>query len=368
MTTIKVCALETDIKNWPAGDQTELGERGLNASGGQKARISLARAVYANTDILLLDDPLAAVDVRTCRILWYDLILNHLDKLGKTVLIATHATHLVASSSSSVDKVLVMNNGKLADFGSVSDVINRGNLRVHTSQNDEVNDEAEDVNNKSEDFTLDSKTKTFDESNTNVDKSIDTPKVENNVSIDVDEASKIKIPQQPKSLFEALQKPRGQIVVSTNKSDVQVIPELSIVFADSKKKNLVEKGHGNAFLGLKEKLVSKSTISEAASKAGKLVVAEEAGSGGVTFATLSRYVGAAGGGIFILSTLLFLLLVSRGIRTGSDYWISLWTTYSARGATVSQERLYLGIYAAIILGVFVSALAQGIAFAFVTYV
>ena len=46
----------------PAGDLTEIGERGINLSGGQKARISLARAVYANFDILLMDDPISALD------------------------------------------------------------------------------------------------------------------------------------------------------------------------------------------------------------------------------------------------------------------------------------------------------------------
>ena len=59
---IEACALEDDLKVLDSGDETEIGEKGINLSGGQKARISLARAVYANRDIYLLDDPLAAVD------------------------------------------------------------------------------------------------------------------------------------------------------------------------------------------------------------------------------------------------------------------------------------------------------------------
>jgi len=58
---IKACALQCDFKQFPQGDQTIVGERGSSLSGGQKARISLARALYRQSDIYLLDDPLSAV-------------------------------------------------------------------------------------------------------------------------------------------------------------------------------------------------------------------------------------------------------------------------------------------------------------------
>ncbi len=61
-TVLESCALEQDLKMLPAGDMTEIGEKGINLSGGQKQRVSLARAVYADRDIYLLDDPLSAVD------------------------------------------------------------------------------------------------------------------------------------------------------------------------------------------------------------------------------------------------------------------------------------------------------------------
>ena len=60
--TLIACQLESDLAILPAGDMTEIGEKGINLSGGQKARISLARAVYANTDIVLMDDPISALD------------------------------------------------------------------------------------------------------------------------------------------------------------------------------------------------------------------------------------------------------------------------------------------------------------------
>ena len=60
---IKSCAMLSDLEILTAGDQTEIGEKGINISGGQKARIALARAVYRDADIVLMDDVLAAVDV-----------------------------------------------------------------------------------------------------------------------------------------------------------------------------------------------------------------------------------------------------------------------------------------------------------------
>ena len=60
--TIQYCELESDLKVLKAGDQTMIGEKGVNLSGGQKARLGLARAVYANKEIYLMDDPISALD------------------------------------------------------------------------------------------------------------------------------------------------------------------------------------------------------------------------------------------------------------------------------------------------------------------
>ena len=67
---IKASALDKDITNFNHGDLTEIGQRGLNMSGGQKQRIQLARAVYNDADIYLLDDPFSAVDAHTAAILF----------------------------------------------------------------------------------------------------------------------------------------------------------------------------------------------------------------------------------------------------------------------------------------------------------
>ena len=87
--TIAACQLERDLQILPAGDQTEIGEKGINLSGGQKARISLARAVYAESDIILMDDPISALDAHVRKAVFHQ-VLKGMCK-DKTRILATHA-------------------------------------------------------------------------------------------------------------------------------------------------------------------------------------------------------------------------------------------------------------------------------------
>lgn len=71
---VRSCALLDDLYQLPAGDETEIGENGINLSGGQRQRISLARAVYNNADIFLFDDPLSAVDTKVGKAIFNNVI------------------------------------------------------------------------------------------------------------------------------------------------------------------------------------------------------------------------------------------------------------------------------------------------------
>lgn len=82
-----VSCLLPDLAMWPAGDATEIGDRGVTLSGGQKARVSIARSVYADADVYLLDDPLAAVDTHVGRALFERCIRGVLR--GKTVILVS---------------------------------------------------------------------------------------------------------------------------------------------------------------------------------------------------------------------------------------------------------------------------------------
>lgn len=89
---IKACALDVDLAILPHGDRTEIGEKGINLSGGQKARVSLARAIYQNADIFLFDDPLAAVDAHVGKHIFEQVIGPNGLLRNKTRLLVTHGT------------------------------------------------------------------------------------------------------------------------------------------------------------------------------------------------------------------------------------------------------------------------------------
>jgi len=114
--TIKLCELERDFNILPSGDLTLIGERGINLSGGQKARIGLARAVYQDKDILLMDDPISALDAEVRKNIFRNVIFGHLK--NKTCVLVTHAIDFLYMA----DKVIVMEKGKIVTQGKYKDV------------------------------------------------------------------------------------------------------------------------------------------------------------------------------------------------------------------------------------------------------
>ncbi|XP_063046053.1 ATP-binding cassette sub-family C member 12 [Engraulis encrasicolus] len=108
---IRACSLKPDLAILPYGDQTEIGERGLNLSGGQKQRISVARAVYSGRDIYLLDDPLSAVDAHVGKHIFQECVKKSLK--GKSVILVTHQLQYLEFC----DEVLLLEDGEIKEAG-----------------------------------------------------------------------------------------------------------------------------------------------------------------------------------------------------------------------------------------------------------
>ncbi|KAI3985480.1 hypothetical protein MKX01_033794 [Papaver californicum] len=117
---LEACSLEKDLDVLPFGDQTIIGERGINLSGGQKQRIQIARALYQDAEIYLFDDPFSALDAHTGTHLYKECLLNFLK--SKTVIYTTNQVEFLPSA----DLILVLKEGKITQSGTYKEILTSG--------------------------------------------------------------------------------------------------------------------------------------------------------------------------------------------------------------------------------------------------
>ena len=138
---LELCELKQDLNSLTGGDLTEIGEKGVNLSGGQKARISLARAMYCDNDIYILDDPISALDAHVGKNIMHNCIINYLK--DKTRILATHALQY----TSFVDRIYYMKNGEINWEGTYEELIHQKfysqfaekmNSKIEKSENNET--------------------------------------------------------------------------------------------------------------------------------------------------------------------------------------------------------------------------------------
>ncbi|VAH66340.1 unnamed protein product [Triticum turgidum subsp. durum] len=117
---LELCSLKKDLESFPSGDQTVIGERGINLSGGQKQRVQIARALYQDADIYLFDDPFSAVDAHTGSHIFKECLLGAL--VQKTVVYVTHQLEFLPAA----DLILVIKDGVIAQSGSYNEILGSG--------------------------------------------------------------------------------------------------------------------------------------------------------------------------------------------------------------------------------------------------
>ena len=140
---INLCQLKEDLETFEGKDLTEIGEKGVNLSGGQKARISLARLIYNEPDIYLFDEPISAVDANVGQKIMENCIIKYLQ--GKTRIIVTHALNYLKY----MDKILYMKSGKIEWSGNYQEIQNQpfySKLLIEKDLNNNINEEYSDNN------------------------------------------------------------------------------------------------------------------------------------------------------------------------------------------------------------------------------
>lgn len=135
---VGACQLGRDFEIIDGGDMAQLGEKGITLSGGQKARVSLARAVYSSRDIVLMDDPLSAFDAHVKREVFDQVCCDLLRK--KTRIIVTHAVDFLDK----VDRIIVMRKGKIMLNGTYSELLDHEyfkKMMKTVGKQDKINEE-----------------------------------------------------------------------------------------------------------------------------------------------------------------------------------------------------------------------------------
>ncbi|KFP16571.1 Multidrug resistance-associated protein 1, partial [Egretta garzetta] len=118
---IDACALQPDLESFPAGQKSEIGEKGINISGGQKQRVNLARAVYQKASIYLLDDPLSAVDAHVGQHIFEHVLGRNGLLKDKTRVLVTHTINILPE----VDNIVLLVDGMISEIGSYQELLQR---------------------------------------------------------------------------------------------------------------------------------------------------------------------------------------------------------------------------------------------------
>ncbi|XP_065072690.1 multidrug resistance-associated protein 1 isoform X3 [Ochlerotatus camptorhynchus] len=286
---ISACALKPDIEMLPGGDQTEIGEKGINLSGGQKQRVSLARAVYSDADIYFLDDPLSAVDSHVGKHIFEQVIGDNGLLAKKTRVLVTHGITYLPNTN----VIFVMKDGEISESGSYQELMDKkGAFADFLIQHlQEVNEEEEDI----------------DEIKA---------QLESNVS---NEELKHKFERAISKRSRSGSTSSGNESYSRQNSDIS--GSQSSLRKRTPEKKLLEEPQKN-----------------------KLIEQEKSETGSVKWEVYKHYLKSIGLTLSIATVLLNMVFQSFSI--GSNLWLSKWSTDEAAENDTSVRDMYLGVYGA----------------------
>ncbi|KRX07927.1 P-loop containing nucleoside triphosphate hydrolase [Pseudocohnilembus persalinus] len=319
--TIQNCSLTHDFTVLQKGDQTIIGEQGVNLSGGQKARISLARAVYSDSDILLLDDILSAVDVHVGKKIIKDCMTEFLK--DKTRVLITHALYYMKY----MDYIYLMDNGEIIEYGTYEEMkksqqfkkVFEKIMRKNAEDNVEDNIDEEDEEEQQLEYIEQS----------------DNNKQQNLQLLDNKIPSDIQISGQNLQQAEVeTKKYEREDEISENDIDKQ-IEQLEQKRSSKAKKSFQQQQAVLVKQKLKEENIKNSEkksqqnqeLEQEKGKLEDLFVKEDRNKGKVSmiyYWLFAKY----NGGIIYIFALFFFSLFSQSMRVLSSIWIGIWTEKS----------------------------------------
>ncbi|XP_056411928.1 ATP-binding cassette sub-family C member 5-like isoform X2 [Hyla sarda] len=322
--TLEACCLYPDIQSLPNGDLTEIGERGINLSGGQRQRISLARALYSTSSILLLDDPLSAVDVYVGAELFSKAIKTGMK--NRSVLFVTHQLQYLVEC----DEVLYMNDGYISEQGTHEDLINlKGDYALLFESMEQTN-------------IVKGNTQQTDDTKQNTDQDM-TRKGWNPEDINLLNSTSTDLSTETSGIKENEAEGDSYINDHVKESETDMAPQR---------------------YGGDEEVVQ------------GLMQAEEKSDGTVPWRVYAAYINAAGG-VLIITMNIFLFVLTTGSAAFSNWWLSYWIKQGSGNMSVATANwtrsggsmkdnpdlhFYISIYAMSMVAVILLRFVRGYAF------
>lgn len=288
---LEACSLKSDIKILSGGDDTEIGERGINLSGGQKARVSLARAIYARADVYLLDDPLSAVDAHVGKHIFEKVIGPEGLLKNKARILVTHGIAFLHK----VDNVVMLRNGEVILNGPFDDLM---------SQRSELYNLITEFGNQR-----------------NKDTSSDE---------DTDETLEEEEDEHPTALGHTEEE-------STMNRELEY----------TRRERLSSVSSSRSSATLRRASMASITKQARKSQAGKdrLMTVEESAKGSVGWDVYKEY--AKSCSFYGVCMVLGFQIIAQALQVGANVWLKHWSSMNQREGTNSHVWLYLGIYACI---------------------
>lgn len=297
---IAACALKPDIEMLPGGDQTEIGEKGINLSGGQKQRVSLARAVYNDADIYFLDDPLSAVDSHVGKHIFEQVLGPNGFLANKTRILVTHGITYLRD----VDNIYVIKDGEISESGSLQELIEKkGAFSEFLIQHlQEVNEETENL---------------------------DELKQQLETVGDIEILGKLE---------KAISRQRSESHSDAGSLNGYVSAESSVSGDGVRQRTLTKRDSENDIKPAKQTDEDQN----------KLIEQEKSEVGSVKWDVYKHYLKSIGVAVSVLTILLN--IVFQGFSIGSNIWLARWSNDQRAGTDTGVRDMYLGGYAAFGLG------------------
>ncbi|PNF24808.1 hypothetical protein B7P43_G15136 [Cryptotermes secundus] len=321
---IEACALRPDLEMLPAGDQTEIGEKGINLSGGQKQRVSLARAVYNSADVYFLDDPLSAVDSHVGKHIFQNVIGPSGMLHKKTRVLVTHGITYLPD----VDIIVVLKDGEVTELGTYRQLLEKKGAFAEFLVQHLTEVDGDDGTSEAD----------LDEIKQQLENTIGTEELQQKLNrarsrVSESQSDIGSLSGEKRSLSESLHR-QHSVESSTEKS------------GSLRRLNSLDKGTGS-----NSNCVAKPV-------GDKLIEVEKAETGSVKWRVYSHYLRSIG--LFLSGATIFFNMVFQAFSIGSNVWLSEWSNdknVSVNGTVDESKRdLYLGVYGALGAGQVIAVL------------